>query len=132
MSLHDETDAPFQRSEASIFRDELIARICREHRVSKAELFTRTHKRKIAMARQALWTAFRDRNPEVYSYPRLGSMFGYHHTTISWGVRRWRAHAKAHGYRPDYRESLTPGHAERWRNLDGSALAAAVEMSMGL
>lgn len=132
MSLAEDHSAPFQRSEVSAFRTEITARICREHGVSIGELFTRDHKRRGAMARHALWSAFRDRSPEVYSYPRLGKMFGYHHTTIMWGVRRHRAHVRAGGYQRDYRDSLTPGSRERFRNLDGAALAAAVEKSMGL
>lgn len=41
---------------------------------------------KARLARWEIWHKLRRKNPKVYTYQRIGEMFGYDHSTVSAGI----------------------------------------------
>jgi chromosomal replication initiation ATPase DnaA len=66
--------------------DQIIATVCRKHRVRPVELTGPCRVKAIVHARhEAMWEAFKN---TPLSYPQLGRIFNRDHTTVMHGVRQ--------------------------------------------
>jgi len=43
---------------------------------------------RVSRVRHAVWAKLREIDPEVWTFPRIGRIFGRHHTTVMFGVDR--------------------------------------------
>lgn len=68
---------------------DLAKAIAYTHDVTLAELLGHDRSRPFAMARHALWATLYARGH--WSFPRLGALFGYDHSTVFYGVTTARA-----------------------------------------
>ncbi len=69
--------------------DRLADLLGREFAVDPADLLHGPRSKQVARARFAFWCCLRDRY--ALSYPELGRMVGYDHTTVLTGIKKARA-----------------------------------------
>ena len=73
----------------------VLDRIAAKYGLARADLFIPTHKHRIVHARQeAMAELYGDGTR--FSLPALGRLFGRHHTSILYGIRKHRAREAVH------------------------------------
>lgn len=72
----------------SLTISELVAVVAAKHGVHAGDIMSKSRRREIAYARFEVWWTLRQRGG-VWSYPNIARHWGYDHTSILFGVRKW-------------------------------------------
>lgn len=66
---------------------EMVEDVCRKHGVTLPQVLRRDKHLSVVRARQAIWYAMRNHPERSYSFPDIGRIWGYDHTTVMSGCK---------------------------------------------